>query len=332
MVLDDDVLDSNGKVLFAAGIRLTSDYVRRLAKLNIPFISVREPIKENREYAVVRGIAGAAVRRRLIKGVEEAFSGKGRLLKQLPYLRQYIKQVIRELSGTEQVLLYLEELQTSSDYLFIHSVNVCLFAIALGKAMALNEEEISVLGLGALLHDLGKTQIPRNILDKKGPLTPEEFALVRGHVIIGGEILSRDCQLDERVLFIALQHHERYDGAGYPHSLKFEQIHPLARIVSVADVYDALTTDRVYRPQIESSTAIQLILGGSRTYFDPGVLKTFKRIAVPYGIGCSVKLNNGLSGAVLRLNSGDLGRPVIWTLKGAVNLLHEPELQIIKAM
>ena len=128
---------------------------------------------------------------------------------------------------------------------------------------------------------------------------------------------------------MALQHHERPDGKGYPWGIKGEEIHLLARVVAVADVYDALTTDRVYRPAVAVFQAIRTISSCSGTQFDPRVVEAFKRVTVPFYIGSGVQLNNGVSGAVLRINSSNPSRPVVWTREGTLNLIHEPDVDIV---
>lgn len=237
--------------------------------------------------------------------------------------------MIRELAGHEQLLIYLTDIRKHSDYLYGHCVDVGVFAIVIGTAMGLSKEDIYILGIGGLLHDYGKTTISDAILEKCGPLTPDEFELVKTHPSAGYNILRTETKVDSRIALMALQHHERPDGKGYPWGIKGEEIHLLARVVAVADVYDALTTDRVYRPAVAVFQAIRTISSCSGTQFDPRVVEAFKRVTVPFYIGSGVQLNNGVSGAVLRINSSNPSRPVVWTREGTLNLIHEPDVDIV---
>jgi len=202
----------------------------------------------------------------------------------------------------------------------------------IGIKLGLEAEDLFCLGMGALLHDYGKTRINKAILDKQGALTWEEFNKVKEHSLTGYTILKTETKFDHRMMLIALQHHERHDGRGYPWGTSGKDIHLFSRIVAVADVYDALTTDRVYRPRIPTHEAVRMICQGSGTQFDSEVVQAFCKATVPYEIGAAVKLNNGLYGTVLRINSMDTARPILWTAQGTVNLFNTPELQVVASL
>jgi HD-GYP domain-containing protein (c-di-GMP phosphodiesterase class II) len=159
----------------------------------------------------------------------------------------------------------------------------------------------------------------------------EEFDLVKTHASAGYNSLRGETMVDPRISLIALQHHERPDGRGYPWQLAGTEIHPLARIVAVADVYDALTTDRVYRPAISVFEANKILQEGSGSQFDPSIVQLFSSVTVPFNIGSSVLLSNGVSGTVLRINSSNPWRPIVWTRQGTINLLLAEDL-IIEAV
>lgn len=340
MILAQDLIDQRGTILVTAGTALRREILALLHKHEIESVWIKEdglpagdepiPVKPrpNREITTVNNLISTATRRKMIQTMQNAFRHRGSIAAHLPCLREAIDEVIRELSQHEHLLIYLTDIRTVSDYLYGHCVDVGLFAVVIGIAMGLSKEEIYILGIGGLLHDYGKTTVSDSILEKKGPLTPEEFELVKTHASAGYNILRTETKVDSRIALMALQHHERPDGRGYPWGVTHEEIHPLARIVAVADVYDALTTDRVYRPAVAVFEAIRTITDCSGSQFDPQVVEAFRRVTVPFYIGSAVRLNNGVSGAVLRINSANPSRPVIWTRDGIVNMLYDPAIHI----
>jgi putative nucleotidyltransferase with HDIG domain len=163
-----------------------------------------------------------------------------------------------------------------------HSQRVAHVAVELGRALGLSDFEIDTLRRGGLLHDIGKIAVPSSVLNKPGRLTAEEFALMRQHPEIGRRILEPIPEYD-RYVPIVLQHHERFDGNGYPHRLAGDHISFDARIVAVADVWDALTSSRPYRDSMGVETAAQIIRDGSGTHFDPSVIDAFDLIVKDAG-------------------------------------------------
>lgn len=152
---------------------------------------------------------------------------------------------------------------------------------------------------------------------------------MKQHSSRGYNLLRLESNIDHRVQLIALQHHERINGTGYPWGISGRQIHPLAKIVAVADVYDALTTNRVYRTRLTPFEAISIMMEEINTQFDSCVMDAFQQVVVPYPIGNIVKLNNGLCGKIIKLNTSNLWRPFISTSTGIVNLLTEENIDIV---
>lgn len=343
MVLAQDVIDDFGRILVTAGTNLKRETVTRLANYGVTSVWINngcgagspqqaKPTTErgrNREISSLPNLISAGTRLKMVQTMQNAFRHRGGIAAHLPYLRECINQVIVELSSQESLLIYLTDIRRKSDYLYGHCVDVGVFAVAFGMAMGLARDDIYILGIGGLLHDYGKTCIPGEILEKNGPLTLDEFEQVKKHASFGYNILRVETKVDSRIALMALQHHERPDGRGYPWGAKGEEIHPLARVIAVADVYDALVTDRVYRPRIAAHEAIAIINEGAGSQFDRDVVAAFNRITVPYYIGSAVKLDNGLAGAVLRINSLEPARPVVWTRDGIINLMEERDLKVV---
>lgn len=322
-------MNAQDTVLVTAGTALRREILALLHKHEVLSVWVEAPPHQNQEISMVPSLISAATRIRMVQAMQSAFRHRSGVALHLPFLRECIDEVIKELARRDYLLIYLTDIRQKSDYLYGHCVDVGVLAVALGLAMGLPKEEVYVLGIGGLLHDYGKIVVANEILDKTGPLTPIEFEQVKQHAAVGYNILRTETKVDSRIALMALQHHERIDGRGYPWGAEGAEIHPLARIVAVADVYDALITDRVYRPRIAAHEAVKIINEGSGTQFDSAVVTAFNRITVPYYIGSAVQLDNGLAGAVLRINSSNPSRPIVWTRQGIVNLLHEPEINIL---
>ena len=331
MILAQDVVDKYGRILIASGIPLKQEILKLLEKHGVISVFIREPESINFQIESTPDVASMEIRLKLISSVNDAFSKSNGLVKHLAELQYYVEDVVHTLVKRKNVLLYLQDIDYASEYLFMHSVNVGLFSIVIGIAMNLPHDELCLLGMGGLLHDFGKTRISSGILDKQGGLSLAEFNEIKEHASLGYNMLKLDGNLDHRIMFMALQHHERSNGSGYPWGISHDKIHHLARIVAVADVYDALTTDRVYRSRLTTFSAMKMINEGNRIHFDPHVIEAFNKVAVPYHIGSSVVLNHGLDGTVIGLNSSNLFRPLISTEQGMVNLLHEPNISIIAA-
>jgi len=168
---------------------------------------------------------------------------------------------------------------TSYDYYtYTHSVNVCLYTVALADALGhRSQQELNIIGVGALLHDIGKSRIDTTILNKHGPLTREEYEIMKRHPEWGVAILKETSLIPEVSYEVVKHHHEKSDGRGYPDRLKEPDIHPYARMASIADVFDALTTRRSYKGALKSYSALQL-MGRMRNTFDRDYYKTFVQL------------------------------------------------------
>lgn len=281
--LAKDVLSEDGRVLLSSGVRLTRTFLDLLAEHGVEsvYLTGRPLQRAVRE-------ASRRVRRDLLVELREAtrsvwgaplVEAKGVQLPQVQLevkgLRRGVLQVVREVSRHPAVALPLQELRRADEYTLMHSVEVCVIATLLGHALGLRGDSLVDLAMSALLHDVGKAGIPAHILNKPGPLTPDELTVMRQHPTLGWILLREHPDLPPETALVALQHHERWAGGGYPLGLQGEQIHYFARICAVADVYDALTADRVYREGIDPGEAQAMMTGPLRDAFDPHVLKAF---------------------------------------------------------
>ncbi|MDN5279556.1 MAG: hypothetical protein PWR01_3521 [Clostridiales bacterium] len=235
-------------------------------------------------------------------------SGQGIDAKQT---QEVAAQLAEEVVRSPDAILNLMDIKSFDDYTFTHNINVATISLLIGSALDLPREELNELGTGALLHDVGKLKIPLSILNKDGKLTDQEFTEMKSHPTYGYEILSKSRGISERARMVALQHHEKFQGGGYPKRLKGTEISLFARICAIADVYDALTTDRPYRVAMSPYDAMKILNSGIDNHFDPKVLIAFVRKFSLYPAGSMVALNDGSFALVLKNNPSSVIRPVI---------------------
>lgn len=188
-----------------------------------------------------------------------------------------VVSVIDQVLADPGLIKSFGEMFDQPDYVYEHSVGVCVISVILGIELGFSRCDLHALAVGAILHDVGKAFISDAILNLPRKLTEKEFEEVRKHPALGFEALRKEFNLDIRAAYVAYQHHERVDGTGYPCGLVGEEIHRFARVVSVADVWDAVTSPRPYRDALPLSEAVEIILQGRGTAFDPEVVEALER-------------------------------------------------------
>lgn len=243
-----------------------------------------------------------------------------RLLGQVDY-------VLDQSDNSYHMFDMLQCMREYDDSTFMHCMNVSVISSMLAKWMKFSEDEIATVTLCGLLHDIGKLQIPDSILNKPGKLTPEEYEVIKQHTVKGYEIL-KDKAIDMPIKLAALEHHEKCDGTGYPSAKRGEDIHKFSKIVAIADIYDAMTANRVYR---DALCPFEVIAGfehdGIYKYETSYILKFLEEIANTY-INNRVLLSDGTQGEIILINRRDLSRPLIKTETGFIDLSDKRELEI----
>lgn len=238
-----------------------------------------------------------------------------------------IEEILDNARNELHMLDMMNCMRDYDDLTYAHSVNVSLLCHAMGEWLGYEREEQEILTLAGLVHDIGKLKIPEELIKKPDALTRQEFAIVRRHPVYGYEIL-RNQKFDLRVINAALMHHERCDGKGYPRALSAEGIDNFAKIVAVADVYEAMTADRVYRKGICPFDVLAIFERDGFTQYDPQFLLPFMNHIVESFINMNVELSDGRKGRVVMLNQHMLSKPVIKLKKGFVDLSKEAGLRI----
>lgn len=223
-----------------------------------------------------------------------------------------VEQLVESAIRNPSAAVAMANLKGHDEYTFAHSIKVSILSLALGTQMGLGKDELALLGTGAMLHDLGKASIPLKILNKPGRLTEEEFSVMKTHPQRGVSHLSEKGRGSRpEILSCILEHHEKLNGTGYPQGLSEPEIGFFPKIVSVADVYDALTSDRIYQRGTAAHNAIVILYGLRNLHFDPRVLNAFIGVVGVYPVGTMVRLNTREIAIVVSVNPREPLRPDI---------------------
>lgn len=312
-VLGKSILTFDGKVLLREGTKLNRLYINKIKEMGVFYV-----------YLVESQLSDVEVSDSSLTGLKQsAMSTMSNVMKNTPMMKdrkkaldiiKTIDELIKYISENGDINKSLYEIQTHSNRRYIHSVEVCVRSIFLGKELGIKNEQLNELGVSALLHDIGMTKIPLDILEKRGVYTKEEQLIIKEHPVKGYEILKQNIRISEAILNAVLQHHERVDGTGYPMGLKGCQINKYAKIIAVCDMYDLVTNNDNYKKAFRPHDAYELIIGGSSCIFDQEVVMAFKRIFSVYPLGCCVQLSNGIEAYVVKQNEYFPDRPILRVL------------------
>lgn len=228
-----------------------------------------------------------------------------------------------------ELLDMLHSMRDSDDVTYTHSLNVSIISAIIGRWLHMSEEDLNTLTIAALFHDIGKLLIPPEILQKSSKLTDEEYELLKTHPYKGYQLL-KGFGMDEQIALAAMQHHERCDGSGYPGRLTKNNINSFAKIIAIADVYDAMTAARAYRGPLCTFEVLSTFEREGYRCYDASYLVPFMHNIVNSYINNTVRLNNGEKGEIIMINKNALSRPVIHC-EGQIyhDLLREKNLKIV---
>ncbi|NPV29608.1 MAG: HD-GYP domain-containing protein [Firmicutes bacterium] len=311
------VFDSNGNLLIQQGVALTERYITRLAWRGITSLYVYNEGISNLNLKV-DDVIRVETRLRAIRTVKKLMSqvSVGECFSDQE-VKEIIENIVDEILHHEDVVVNLSDIRAKQDYHFGHSVGVCVLSLLAGVILGFDRERLKRLGEAAILHDLGKVFVPSEILEKPGPLSSAEMAEVRRHTWLGFRALYQCSTLGPDPAQVALTHHERYDGKGYPLGLAGDEIPEFARIVALADVFDALVTDRVYRRHYLPYEAVEILTAETGTHYDPKIARAFLYNIAPYPVGSHVSLNTGELGVVTKVCRGWGVRPIVTVIRDA---------------
>lgn len=317
MVVGRSIWNEAGHPLLQKGVVISNGMIRRLHQLNIQYIYIDDKLSEGIE---IPELVTPAKRNQAVKTITDSFKSiKNVDAKRASYildeqskeLTNIVEDLLNSILNSDEMLTVLTDVFLYDEYLFQHSFQVALYSITIAKEMGYSYDDLRLIGIGAMLHDVGKLLVSNDILLKPGRLTNEEYEEMKQHARYGFDILRNLHSISLIVAHCAFQHHERLDGSGYPRGLVDFEIHPFAKIIGVADVFDAVTSDRVYRGKMLPSEAIEILEAGSGTIYSEAVVDALKRGVVQYPNGMMVKLVDGRRGVVSKQNPTKATRPFI---------------------
>lgn len=309
MVISKTIWNEAGHPLLHAGVVINNTIIERLQQLSINYIYIDDRISGGIQ---VEESVNPIVRLKIVKEITQTFTAvsKEKGLKATYVIEQQsralfdiIESLLSTIKENTDLLTILSDAYIYDEYLYHHSFQVTLYALSIAKELGYPYEELRLIGLGALLHDIGKLLVPDEILKKPSALTEEEFKEMKNHTRYGFDLLRNLYSVSLLVAHCAFQHHERLDGSGYPRGLVSAEIHPYAKIIAVADVFDAITTERVYSEKRIPAEALNILAKDAGVLFDEAVVKALKDSIVHYPNGTVVILTDGRRGIISRQNA-----------------------------
>lgn len=305
----------NNEILLVAGIKLTQRYINSIRRKRFPGVYINDDL--SRDIEIINTISDE-LRIETSRGIRKLFTEIKEHKDPRAAMKSIVQQVdsiIEELLANKNVMVNMIDLKCFDNYTYMHSVNVAVLSIVMGIAMGLEHEVLIRLGLSAILHDIGKVFISNKIVNKPGILTDKEFDEMKKHSQLGYDYTRSHFKLSHAVCLGIVDHHEKYDGSGYPNGKKGGEISRFGKIIVLTDIYDALTSERPYRRAQSPSEAMEYIMGGVETMFDPRVSTVFIRKIAPYPVGTTVLLSNGDTAIVLENYEEVCLRPRVRVIK-----------------
>lgn len=273
--LAQSIYSPDGKVLLRQRTEMSPTLISRLRELRLPSAYITRSINECNDHELVSELTRSDLLQSLSKLDSEIRSGREF---DFSFCRKPLFTLVDEVISHRKNLLGLTDIRLFNDYIYGHSVHVCIIAVKTALEMGYEESELTDLAVGALFHDIGMTQIPYDVLRRVGHLSKDELKIIQAHPKTGFEMLGKNQDISTAAAYVAFQHHEQYNGGGYPLGLRGKEIHQFARIITVADVYDAMTTEKPYRPARTSADALAYLKTQQGIAYDPEVVEVFEQI------------------------------------------------------
>lgn len=347
MVIAKDVHTKSGLLLINANEVIKNDEIEKLKSNRVSFVLIKEEkdfkaamspivnytggrptyyerIQESPDYKAFRGKFSSGVVK--LRGTLNRLL-KGDLNTNFEAVTEKIMSELTVPAGTTPIFDLISNLRRFDDVCFIHSLNVAILAGLLAKWLGYGKEEIALAQQCGLFHDIGKLTIPNEIISKPGKLTPEEFKIMQQHVTAGYDILKK-FNINPHVLNAALQHHQKCDGTGYPAPFDKNNIDPYAKLISIVDIYDAITSARSYRGMVCPFKVIQMFEDEGVQKYDTKMYKVFLEHIANNFIGTMVKLSDGRDAKVLMTNKVYFAKPMVVTETEFIDLSMRRDLTI----
>lgn len=308
MIVGKSIYNEMGTVLVNYRVTLTERLIARMKAKGLPGLYIEDSLSEDIQIQDLISdemeVKAAQALRKM--DIDEALDVAG--------------EITDELSANGEISVNLVSLRTNSDYTYKHSVNVAILSVLTGMGIGLKKSMLNELAAAGLLHDIGKINIPIETLEKTGPLTEEEYELIKQHSSFGYDKIKDNISISSKTKMGVYMHHENVDGTGYPLGLRGDQIYMFAKIIHIADVYDAITSERVYKKAQSPNEAIEFLMKNAGSMFQPEYVKAFITYIPVYPKGRNVILSNGKTAVVVENRQQNTLYPVIRLLEDGTTI------------
>lgn len=328
----DDIFNENGVLVAAKNTVISESIQKSLMNMNINdnFYVFRTPWKgqdANDEPQFETFYDNYKSSTKILEKLTEDLSNDNQ--SEIGDLDIISNSIFNEITYNQYLVKFLCDIKSHDDYTFEHSLNVAFYSAMICKWMSLDGRKAENIIKTALLHDIGKAHIPIDLLNKKEELCSEELKLIQNHAIYGYNIIKDIVSLDSDVKLGVLLHHERVDGSGYPYKYSGKQLNINSKIVSIADTYDALTSDRVYRDKCTPFMALNILMTEGLNIYDIDIMNTFVNNLVYHYIGSKVLLSSGETAKVIHIPMHNITRPIISVNSKLIDLSKDDSLDIV---
>ena len=327
MKIDQSVVDRAGRNLVQKGSILDNYVIESLLRMGIMMVYIqtgeesdddieksispqaRKQIERLRTDDRSKVELSNSVKTRVAEGIQYIYANAGS--DQLADTTNNIaSNLMTAINNNDAIAIDINALKTSDEYTFKHSVDVATMSMILAKQQGLSQKQIYEIGVAGLLHDIGKTKIPLEILNKPGKLTDEEFAVMKQHPVFGYHMINDKNEFSNEISLAILQHHEKMNGKGYPMGITGDKIDLFARLISVSDIYDALVTERPYKKPFSPRDAVEMIMSMTEE-LDINVMRCFLESVILYPVGTDVALSNGETARIVENVPNAVLRPKV---------------------
>ena len=339
MMIDQAIIDRAGRVLIARRTRLEDFHIDALKKMGVTGIytcegtedvkpaeadqtqQLPEPLQKKYDQVKVKDPAkvqiSESVRSRVAQGVQYLYQDT-QSADFTNASRSITDDLLKAIEDNDAVAVDIGALKVSDEYTFKHSVDVATMSMIVARKYGLDDQQVYEIGIAGLLHDIGKSKIPNEILNKAARLTDEEFAIMKQHSVYGYRILQPKEDLSTEIKLGVLQHHEKINGKGYPMGVTGDKIDLFARLISISDIYDALVTERPYKKPFSPRDAVEMIMSMTEE-LDINVMRCFLESVILYPVGTDVALSNGETARVVENIPNAVLRPKVLGLTTTVS-------------
>ena len=340
--LAQPLYDEEGRVLLKKGVQLNESLLKKVEEVGVYSLYVMDEYSDHELEDIIK----PQMRIRAVKTIKDTFKTFEKSVqqnqqpkkmkqleqereKQIGSLKDVSKDIVDEILGNRNIMINMVDIKSLNNYIYEHSVSTAVLSLVLGMELGLNKNELYDLCIGAMLHDIGKVFIPKEILFKEDRSEAEQL-LVQAHSQKGYEYLKDNSEVSGLVKIIVLQHHEHVDGTGYPTGIKATQINKLAKIVAITDQYDRFTSGSPSQKPVPPHEAIEYVMGSAGRYFDFEMARTFVHKVVPYPVGTLVKLSNGDVGVVDEVFDKFPLRPRVRIIRQKANRIEMEFVELMK--